>query len=256
MAYQSFQQEYMQMPPITRAYTTACVITTLAVVSSWRRMWMEFRMDSRVSISRSSVSLCVEMHCLISWMFKKEWDSCVVQHRKDCGENCVATPLRGLADWCRTIMHMPVSVCGCECHALSFNYQIKMNYKLSSLVTRRMGHALLQVTLKWLLTSNGHDYVKLTSRHRFDVKLTLLLRRVSAGLWREGTLSLLLSQQTCNADITISAAYRCHQYHWDWYLSTNTRYFFNWYPSHRYVSMSCVSGFAQSILQKNTADTF
>ncbi|RUS82281.1 hypothetical protein EGW08_009959 [Elysia chlorotica] len=31
MAAQTFQQEYMQMPPITRAYTTACVLTTLAV---------------------------------------------------------------------------------------------------------------------------------------------------------------------------------------------------------------------------------
>ena len=29
----TFQQEYMQMPPITRAYTTACVLTTIAVVS-------------------------------------------------------------------------------------------------------------------------------------------------------------------------------------------------------------------------------
>ncbi|CAH1801827.1 unnamed protein product [Owenia fusiformis] len=28
---QTFQQEYMQMPPITRAYTTACVLTTIAV---------------------------------------------------------------------------------------------------------------------------------------------------------------------------------------------------------------------------------
>ncbi|XP_052797929.1 derlin-2-like [Mya arenaria] len=28
---QSFQQEYMQMPPMTRTYTTACVLTTLAV---------------------------------------------------------------------------------------------------------------------------------------------------------------------------------------------------------------------------------
>ncbi|KAK3595710.1 hypothetical protein CHS0354_025332 [Potamilus streckersoni] len=27
----TFQQEYMQMPPLTRAYTTACVITTIAV---------------------------------------------------------------------------------------------------------------------------------------------------------------------------------------------------------------------------------
>nr|CAD7577971.1 unnamed protein product [Timema californicum] len=31
MAYQTFRQEYMQMPVVTRAYTTACVITTLAV---------------------------------------------------------------------------------------------------------------------------------------------------------------------------------------------------------------------------------
>ncbi|XP_046741176.1 derlin-2 [Diprion similis] len=31
MAYQTFRQEYLQMPVVTRAYTTACVITTLAV---------------------------------------------------------------------------------------------------------------------------------------------------------------------------------------------------------------------------------
>ncbi|KAG7212542.1 hypothetical protein KM043_012845 [Ampulex compressa] len=31
MAYQTLQQEYLQMPVVTRAYTTACVITTLAV---------------------------------------------------------------------------------------------------------------------------------------------------------------------------------------------------------------------------------
>ncbi|KAL0272068.1 UNVERIFIED_CONTAM: hypothetical protein PYX00_005181 [Menopon gallinae] len=31
MAYQTFRQEYMQMPLVTRAYTTACVITTIAV---------------------------------------------------------------------------------------------------------------------------------------------------------------------------------------------------------------------------------
>jgi len=35
MAYQTFRQEYMQMPVVTRAYTTACVITTLAVVRNW-----------------------------------------------------------------------------------------------------------------------------------------------------------------------------------------------------------------------------
>ncbi|KAF6212721.1 hypothetical protein GE061_010428, partial [Apolygus lucorum] len=31
MAYQTLMQEYMQMPVVTRAYTTACVVTTLAV---------------------------------------------------------------------------------------------------------------------------------------------------------------------------------------------------------------------------------
>ncbi|XP_043465833.1 derlin-2 [Leptopilina heterotoma] len=31
MAYQSLRQEYLHMPVVTRAYTTACVITTLAV---------------------------------------------------------------------------------------------------------------------------------------------------------------------------------------------------------------------------------
>jgi len=33
MAYRTIQQEYMQIPPVTRAYTTACVLTTIAVVS-------------------------------------------------------------------------------------------------------------------------------------------------------------------------------------------------------------------------------
>ncbi|CAH1376097.1 hypothetical protein MTP99_017480 [Tenebrio molitor] len=31
MAYQTLRNEYLHMPPVTRAYTTACVITTLAV---------------------------------------------------------------------------------------------------------------------------------------------------------------------------------------------------------------------------------
>uniref|UniRef100_A0A6M2DGW3 Derlin n=1 Tax=Xenopsylla cheopis TaxID=163159 RepID=A0A6M2DGW3_XENCH len=31
MAYQTFRQEYLNMPIVTRAYTTACVITTIAV---------------------------------------------------------------------------------------------------------------------------------------------------------------------------------------------------------------------------------
>lgn len=33
MAYQGFAQEYLGMPAVTRAYTTACVLTTAAVVS-------------------------------------------------------------------------------------------------------------------------------------------------------------------------------------------------------------------------------
>lgn len=33
MAYQTFLAEYMQIPIVTRIYTTACVITTIAVVS-------------------------------------------------------------------------------------------------------------------------------------------------------------------------------------------------------------------------------
>ncbi|XP_064022483.1 derlin-2 isoform X3 [Pogoniulus pusillus] len=31
MAYQTFRQEYLQVPPVTRAYATACVLTTAAV---------------------------------------------------------------------------------------------------------------------------------------------------------------------------------------------------------------------------------
>lgn len=34
MAYQTFQQEYLQIPVVTRTYTTACVLTTAAVVST------------------------------------------------------------------------------------------------------------------------------------------------------------------------------------------------------------------------------
>lgn len=33
MAYQTLRDEYLKMPAVTRAYTTACVITTTAVVS-------------------------------------------------------------------------------------------------------------------------------------------------------------------------------------------------------------------------------
>lgn len=40
MAYQSFRQEYMQVPIVTRAYTTACVVTTLAVVSKMNFLYI------------------------------------------------------------------------------------------------------------------------------------------------------------------------------------------------------------------------
>jgi len=32
MAYHTLRQEYMLMPPVTRAYTTVCLLTTIAVV--------------------------------------------------------------------------------------------------------------------------------------------------------------------------------------------------------------------------------
>lgn len=35
MAHQSLWNGYMEIPVVTRAYTTACVVTTLAVVSYW-----------------------------------------------------------------------------------------------------------------------------------------------------------------------------------------------------------------------------
>ena len=34
MAYQTFQQEFMQIPVVTRVYSTACVFTTTAVVNN------------------------------------------------------------------------------------------------------------------------------------------------------------------------------------------------------------------------------
>lgn len=35
MAFQPMWEEYMNMPPVTRTYTTACIVTTLAVVSKY-----------------------------------------------------------------------------------------------------------------------------------------------------------------------------------------------------------------------------
>ena len=45
MAYRTIQQEYMQIPPVTRAYTTACVLTTVAVV---RQFWGHAKLRGRV----------------------------------------------------------------------------------------------------------------------------------------------------------------------------------------------------------------
>lgn len=40
MAYQSLRAEYMRTPPITRAYTTACVLTTIAVVCNLHKSYV------------------------------------------------------------------------------------------------------------------------------------------------------------------------------------------------------------------------
>lgn len=40
MAYQTLQQEYLQIPVVTRAYTTACVLTTAAVVREGALVWL------------------------------------------------------------------------------------------------------------------------------------------------------------------------------------------------------------------------
>ena len=50
---QTFQQEYMQMPPMTRTYSTACVLTTLAVVRvvyTERRDLFGYDINSELSI--------------------------------------------------------------------------------------------------------------------------------------------------------------------------------------------------------------
>ena len=62
MAYQTFQQEYMQIPPVTRAYTTACVLTTLAVVSL------------NIIISQEELfQQCLHMPMLIFNLFQNEF---------------------------------------------------------------------------------------------------------------------------------------------------------------------------------------
>ncbi len=38
----AFQQEYFSIPPITRAYTTTCLLTTIAVVSFLSKSYNRF----------------------------------------------------------------------------------------------------------------------------------------------------------------------------------------------------------------------
>lgn len=69
MAYQTFLQEYMQIPIVTRIYTTACVITTLAVVgvnvlkhSAYIFRWFQLRhigAPTRGLINLNNCIVCV-----------------------------------------------------------------------------------------------------------------------------------------------------------------------------------------------------
>lgn len=54
MAYEALWHEYMQMPVVTRAYTTACVITTLAVVLVSRFLFFFFALSFRRGFSNLS----------------------------------------------------------------------------------------------------------------------------------------------------------------------------------------------------------
>jgi len=55
MAYQTFQQEYMQMPVVTRTYATACVVTTLAVVRIYFMAELVPFLATRSEMNMSSV---------------------------------------------------------------------------------------------------------------------------------------------------------------------------------------------------------
>lgn len=62
MAYQTFQQEYMQMPPVTRAYTTACVITTILVVSYLSYSYCENHYNSLCSLVSCKIGVGALKH--------------------------------------------------------------------------------------------------------------------------------------------------------------------------------------------------
>lgn len=63
MAYHTLQQEYLQIPVVTRAYTTACVLTTAAVVRRYihmlpvlaRTFWCGYQRKLNVYFAASSV---------------------------------------------------------------------------------------------------------------------------------------------------------------------------------------------------------
>ena len=64
MAYQTLQQEYFQIPVVTRAYTTACVLTTAAVVRSFFKRSTELdrgllnnELYGSLALARGSVSV-------------------------------------------------------------------------------------------------------------------------------------------------------------------------------------------------------
>ena len=67
MAYQTFQTEYLQMPVITRAYTTACVLTTVAVVSSFAFFFFD---EETIVVWKSKNEFLYKTISLLSiWLF-------------------------------------------------------------------------------------------------------------------------------------------------------------------------------------------
>jgi len=48
MAYHTLRQEYMLMPPVTRAYTTVCLLTSIAVVSNTWKLKTNLDINSKI----------------------------------------------------------------------------------------------------------------------------------------------------------------------------------------------------------------
>lgn len=68
MAYQTLRQEYFQIPVVTRAYTTACVITTLSVVSMMGTYGNKFYENKEIVISYCFRFYIVVIISLISFI--------------------------------------------------------------------------------------------------------------------------------------------------------------------------------------------